>query len=298
MAKFRMNHSRPGAKQSGGMIVRVGLFTAIIGGLFIAFNRFAGSDSGAVDPNGRRERAYALPQSSTNRIVQHDHYSLSYSETHRQAEWVAYLLSREQLEQPFVERPNDYDPDPVLGQACARSEDYRHSGYDRGHLAPAADMAFDTSAIRQTFYMSNISPQSRNFNQGIWRELEELTRDWAKKYKKLYVVSGPVLTKKGKGRIGESGVTIPAAFFKVLLDLEDPERKGIGFILPNEISYEPLYQYAVSIDSVEAYTQLDFFPELMTDNLEAELEGSVNIDLWYFSKSKHDTRVNRWNRDE
>jgi endonuclease G len=149
----------------------------------------------------------------------------------------------------------------------------------------------------ETFLMSNISPQARNFNQGIWRELEELTRDWAKKYKRLYVVTGPVLAQKPKGYIGrENEVAIPAAYYKVLLDLDEPEQKAIAFLIPNEVSYDPLFTFATSVDEVERVTGIDFFVNFMPATLEAELEGAFNPDLWYFSKQKYDTRVNKWNK--
>ena len=126
--------------------------------------------------------------------------------------------------------------------------------------------------------------------------MEELTRNWAKKFKRLYVVTGPVLSEEPKGYIGRyNEVAVPVAYFKVLLDLDDPEQKAIAFMLPNEISYEPLFKYAVSIDDVEERTGIDFFEDFMHDDLEEELEANFNIDLWPFSKQKHDLRIEKWN---
>ncbi len=81
---------------------------------------------------------------------------------------------------PWVDRQGDFRPDDKVKTGSATPADYRSSGYDRGHLVPAADMAFSAEAMSATFVMSNISPQARNFNNGVWRELEELTRSWAK----------------------------------------------------------------------------------------------------------------------
>ncbi|MEZ4985202.1 MAG: DNA/RNA non-specific endonuclease [Saprospiraceae bacterium] len=179
----------------------------------------------------------------------------------------------------------------------ATPDDYRGSGYDRGHLVPAADMAFDPVAMDETFMMSNISPQARNFNQGIWRELEELTRDWAKKFKRLYVVSGPVLTREPKGYIGrDNQVAIPAAYFRVILDLDEPEQKAIAFVMDNEVNYEPLYKFATSVDEVEKMTGINFFQDFMPPQLETELESQYNIDLWPFNKRKFEIRVEQWNQ--
>jgi endonuclease G len=293
MSKFKTNHSRQGGGASAGMIVRVGLFGAIVGGLFFLFNLFMGhTDEGFV----RGEGEYYLPTSTTGAVVRHQHFTLSYSEAHEQAEWVAYRLTREELNEPWVNRTNNFMPDPKVPTGSAMPDDYRHSGYDRGHLLPAADRAFSEAAMSETFYMSNISPQASNFNKGIWRELEELVRSWAKRDKELYVVTGPVLTQPIKGKIGENQVSVPAAYYKVLLDLEEPIVKGIGFIIPNEVSFEPLHTFAVSIDEVEELTGIDFFSELMPKALEAEVEGSFNLDLWEFSVQKHRQRIEKWNQ--
>jgi endonuclease G len=305
MAKFRTNHSKQSKTNAGGNIVKVGLFAAIVGGLFYIFNLFTGNVPPADDPTVDQEKEYIneeydegryyLPGGTDGQIIRHKYYTLSYSEEHEQAEWVAYVLTRERLSVPWVQRVDDFMPDPKVRTQSATPDDYRGSGYDRGHLVPVADRSFSEEAMQETFYMSNISPQSRNFNQGIWRELEELTRNWAKKFKKLYVVTGPVLTQRPKGRVGDNGVSIPQSYYKVLLDLSEPEIKAIAFLLPNQVNYDPLYEFAVSIDEVEELTGIDFFSELLDDNEEEELESSFNIDLWQFSKKKYDLRVKQWN---
>ena len=307
MAKFRTNHKPAGGK--GGNIARVGIFAVILGGMLWAYNLFTGKNPSlpqnpsneVIYPGDQpEEEEFYLPASKTGKgqIVQHTYYTLSYNEAHEQADWVAYVLTRERLQKEWVERPDRFESDPMVKTGSAEWYDYKGSGYDRGHLAPAADMAFSAKAINETFLMSNISPQARDFNTGIWKELEELTRDWAKQNKKLYVVTGPVLAEPPKGKIGESGVSIPRSFFKVLLDLSEPDQKGIAFVIPNEVSYEPLYKFAVSIDEAEKKTGLDFFPELMSSELEASMEKSFNLDLWPFSKQKHDLRINNWNKQQ
>lgn len=294
MAKFRTNHARQ-RDAGSGTIVKVGIFGALLGGLYFVFNYFTGTDFSQPDTDEPYQaEAYYLPNSS-GQIISYKHYTLSYNEEHEQAEWVAYILSRENLEKPWNKRSDNFLPDERVKSGSADLYDYRGSGYDRGHLVPAADMAFDAEAMQQTFLMSNISPQARNFNKGIWRELEELTRNWAKRAGALYVVTGPVLSQQPKDRIGDNRVSVPVAYYKVLLDLTDPELKGIGFLLPNQVSFEPLYKYATSIDEIEEQTGIDFFPQLMPDELEAELEGNYNLDLWEFSKQKHDLRVEKWN---
>jgi len=305
MAKFRTNHAQQSKTSAGGNIVKVGLFAAIVGGLFYIFNLFTGNIP-ATDPAVDEQEAYInedydeasyyLPGGTNGQIVKHQYYTLSYSEKHEQAEWVAYILTRERLVSPWVDRVDNFMPDLKVRTGSATPADYRGSGYDRGHLLPVADRSFSEEAMEETFYMSNISPQSRNFNQGIWRELEELTRNWAKKFKKLYVVSGPVLSQRPKGRVGDNSVSIPQSYYKVLLDYSEPEIKAIAFLLPNEVNYDPLYKFTVSIDEVEEVTGIDFFPDLLEDQEEEDLESTFNLDLWQFSKQKYDMRVKNWNK--
>ena len=306
MAKFRSNHQ----KQEGNKtVVKVGIFGALVAGLFYIFNLFSGGSATTgdteymptpdIEPTTKREvralRNY-LPAPKNGEVIHHPFYSLSYDETHEQAEWVAYQLFADSLRKPWLAREDSFREDPKVSTGSATLRDYRNSGYDRGHLVPSADMAYNKEAMVGTFLMSNMSPQARNFNKGIWRELEELTRGWAKRFKSLYIVSGPVLTLEPKGVIGDNDVTIPAAYFKVLLDLSEPELKGIAFIIPNEISYEPLFRYATSIAEVEKMTGIDFFADLLTEEEEALLENRFNIDLWEFNKSKFEQRVNQWNK--
>lgn len=302
MAKFKMNHTRESAGKSTGTMVKVGLFGAIITALFFVFNKFTGGGSNqATAPKEEQADTYTnefyLPTAS-GQVVKHRFYSLSYIEEHEQAEWVAYTLTRDNLKKEWVERQDNFLPDPKVRTESATPNDYRNSGYDRGHLVPAADMAFDEDAMMETFFMSNISPQAKNFNKGIWRELEELTRSWAEKNVKLFVVTGPVLTGAVKGKIGANEVSIPTSYYKILLDLNEPEKKAIAFVVPNEISYEPLYKYVKSVDEVEQLTGIDFFPELMPKEVEEELEARYNLDLWEFNKKKFETRTQKWNVQE
>jgi endonuclease G len=296
MAKLRRNHAQRGAGASGTTIVKVGVFGAILAGLVWVFQQFYGDAPAEGDRIEYAGEAYIAPAGTSGQVIDHGGFLLSYDEEWEQAEWVAYVLERKNLQQEWTDRPRDFRSDPNVREGSATDNDYRGSGYDRGHLAPFADFAWNRELAEKTFFLSNISPQARQFNQGVWRELEELTRDWANRFKRLYVVTGPVMTEEPKGTIGRSNrVAVPAAYFKVLLDLDDPEQKGIGFVIPNQISFDPLYDYAMSIDEVEAITGLNFFSELLPVETEAALESSGNPDLWPFSKKKFDRRINSWN---
>ena len=123
------------------------------------------------------------------------HYTICYRESYEQAEWSAYCLTEEELVKN-AGRTDDFRSDPEIATGSASPADYKKSGYDRGHLSPAADFAFDEKAMSETFYMSNMSPQKGSLNRGIWKDLETEVRLWAKNFGRVYVVSGPILEKK------------------------------------------------------------------------------------------------------
>lgn len=223
----------------------------------------------------------ALPaHASRGEIVSHLAYTLKYNERHEQAEWVVYRLTAEQLKQNLPRKDN-FREDPRVKTGSATPEDYRRSGYDRGHLAPAADMKWSKQAMSESFFMSNMSPQEPDFNQGIWNTLEERVRDWAREYGELYIVTGPIL-EDGLPVIGENGVSAPRAYYKIVLDYREPGFKAAGFLMPNAGSDRPIDAYVVTVDSVESVTGIDFFPAL-PDSLEHALESGLRPAEWGLS---------------
>jgi len=225
-----------------------------------------------------------LPKSkSQDQIITHTGYTLSYNRTYHIANWVAYELTAEETVS-VVERSDKFVPDPQLTSGSASNADYKNSGYDRGHLAPAADMEYSYQTMAESFYLSNMSPQNPSFNRGIWSKLEKQVRQWAVDDKAVCVVTGTVLT-KGLPTIGSNGITVPRYFYKVILDYTEPEIKGIGFIMPNEGSQEPLQNYAVTIDSVERFSGTDFFYHL-PDDQETVIESTIDLSMWSWTATK------------
>ena len=223
---------------------------------------------------------FAWPAYETNQIIiERPYYTLRYSEEHEQAMWVAYALFADSLRQNTFERKDDFREDTRVKTGSASLKDYKGSGYDRGHLAPAADFSYDEFALSQSFYMSNMSPQDGSFNRGVWKKLEEQVRDWAMDNDQIYVVTGPVLNKKFK-TIGTNGVSVPEYYFKIVLDMRKPDIKAIAFLMKNEKSSADLTTFVVTIDSIEKLTGLDFFPEI-SDQLENALEGSIMTSRWF-----------------
>lgn len=210
-------------------------------------------------------------------FIRHTGYSLLYVEAYEQARWVAYELTEAETENVY-KRTNKFMPDPMVATGSATNADYKRSGFDRGHLAPAADMEWSAITTAESFYYSNMSPQRPGFNRGIWKQLEEQVRDWAVDYGSIYVVTGPVLT-EGLSTIGPDNVAVPKYYYKVILEYNAKGVKGIGFVLPNESSKEPLQTFAVSIDAVEKLTGIDFYPAL-DDEQEAVIERTVCVSCW------------------
>ena len=221
-------------------------------------------------------QSYNLEPKSTGEIIKHTYYSLAYSEENEQAYWVYYELTPE-LINGTQSRTDDFRADPLVSTGSASLSDYSGSGYDRGHLCPAADMTLNKTSMSESFYLSNMSPQLAGFNRGIWSTLEAQVRKWALVYSKLYVVSGPIF-KDDISSIGANQVTVPGYYYKVLFDGKD---KMIGFILPNASSSKSLIQFIVNVDKIEEETGIDFFSGL-DDKLENQLEGSINTASWDF----------------
>lgn len=212
-------------------------------------------------------------------VIERPYYTLRYNEEHEQAIWVSYALWADSLRQQTYERKNNFRKDPRVRTGSAELSDYKGSGYERGHLAPAGDFSYDEFALSQSFYLSNMSPQDPSFNKGVWKRLEDKVRDWAMENDKVYVVTGPVLNKSFK-TIGSNKVSVPEYYYKIVLDIQKPGIKAIAFLMKNEKSSASLESFVVSIDQIERLTGLDFFPS-MSDELESSLERTKSTAGWF-----------------
>ena len=210
-------------------------------------------------------------------IVRHKAFILNYREEYEQASWVLHRLGKEAVD-GHEARSNEFIEDPLVETGSAHTRDYSRSGYDRGHLCPAADFKHDKELQDETFYMSNMSPQNPDFNRGIWSNLEDKIRHWVISRKQLIIVTGPVL-KKGLKTIGKSNlVAVPNSFYKIVYDPETEE--AIAFLIPNEGSTKSIKSFAVSINAIEKLTSIDFFAKL-PDDLEQKIESNVKIEDWF-----------------
>ncbi|MFM7710282.1 MAG: DNA/RNA non-specific endonuclease [Ferruginibacter sp.] len=219
-----------------------------------------------------------LPKcSQSGQIVHHPGFSLCYHESHEQASWVAYELTAAETIGTY-KRTDRFFEDPFVKTGSASDIDYKGSGFDRGHLAPAADMGWSAESMIASFYYSNMSPQLPGFNRGIWKSLEELIRTWARQYTAIQVVTGPVL-EKDLPTIGIHQVRVPRYYYKVILWNDPLKPKAIGFLMANQSSKELLSRLAVSVDQVEKWTGIDFFSGL-PDDIENTVEKSFSTSDW------------------
>lgn len=216
---------------------------------------------------------------SGHQVVSHPGYVLCYNETYEQPDWVAYALTRDELDANNTGRTENFREDPDIRTDSAHLSDYRNSGYDRGHLLPSADRTSSTELNDATFLLSNMSPQVHRFNAGLWLKAEGAVRDAARQYGTLYVATGPVFG-DDMDTIGECNVAVPKEFYKVLLGVDaDGAWQSIGMILPQEYKDGNLKPYFMSVNEVEKATGLDFFPSL-DDRIEEQVEGSYDIKAW------------------
>lgn len=219
---------------------------------------------------------YGIP-SETDICLNREGFALGYSHKHRQAVWICYVLERGNLLREQVKRSNKFQPDPAISFRPVHPQDYSKTGYDRGHLAPAADMTYSLETMMQSFFMSNISPQIPGCNRGIWKRIENQARKWAKKEGRLYIITGPIFGSDRKW-LGKTGIPIPTGFYKIILDMTPP-MKMIAFITPNQPSKKRVYSFVTTVDHIEELTGFDFFSK-MEDALETKLEKEADFSLW------------------
>ena len=199
-------------------------------------------------------------------IIRHSGYTVSYNKDLKIPNWVSYELTREETKGK-EKRGNRFIADPLVTGPIATNADYTRSGYDKGHMAPAADMKWSPEAMKESFYFSNMCPQHPQLNRRGWKNLEEKIRNWAIADSAIIIICGPIIEKQ------------PKRFFKVVLSPFAKPIRAIGFLFNNEQAVEPLSSYVVTVDSIESLTNMDFFAPL-PDEIENKIEANANYSLW------------------
>lgn len=218
------------------------------------------------------------PKGTPEQILKRTGYVASYNKTTLLPNWVAWHLTAERTEGSAKRSGVDFAEDTEVPEPRATDWDYYNSGYDRGHMCPAADNKWSKKAMEESFLFTNMCPQNGNLNRGDWNEMEMACRKWAKKYGDLYIVCGPILYKGKHKTIGKNKVVVPEAFFKVVLRTGD-NPQAIGFIYKNTSGNRPKDSYVNTVDEVERITGIDFFSSL-PDDVEKKVEAECDLGLW------------------
>jgi endonuclease G len=221
---------------------------------------------------------HAEPNSTEDAvIIEHTAFTISYVEKYKCPEWVSYMLTKPEQQITIKRYSGNFKVDPNVS-TCATHADYTNSGYDRGHIFPAAN-AWTSEIMLESFFTTNITPQLHPFNAGVWLRMEEKEREWAILYDTLYVVSGAVL-RDGLNTIGKNkDVAVPEYFFKVMLVNTVKEQKAIAFYVSGDIGYEKPKGYAISVDSLQKLTGFDFCIGLDAAT-QQKVEQELDLDKW------------------
>ncbi|HMG21501.1 MAG TPA: DNA/RNA non-specific endonuclease [Kofleriaceae bacterium] len=199
-------------------------------------------------------------------------YVVSYNSGRKVPNWVSWELNTSYL--GSAARQDDFRPDDTLPGTLPQASlaDYSGSGFDRGHMCPSADRTLTVAANSQTFYLTNMVPQSAHNNRGPWAQLEDECRTIAQTGKEVFEISGGVFS-AGSGTIG-SGVSVPDQTFKVIAVLDAGQgaanvtsaTRVIAVMMPNSdalISQSaPWRNFRVSVDAIEAATGDDFLSDV------------------------------------
>ena len=213
----------------------------------------------------------------SEQILRKTSYIVSYNKDTKCPNWVAWQLTAEHTDGPYKRLQNFHDEDDVP-EPRATLQDYKGSGWSRGHMCPAGDNKWNKEAMYDSFSLVNICPQNSSHNSGLWNSLEMDCRRWAQQYGEIYIVCGPVFMNQEHETIGENEVFVPEAFFKVVLCLNG-KPKAFGIITRNTEGNKKRDLYYNSIDQVERITGYDFFPAL-PDDIEESVESVVDMNLW------------------
>ena len=219
-----------------------------------------------------------FPVDKQDQIIKHQYYTIAYCPKYKEAVWVGYNLSLNMIKGK-AKRPKTFSVDPLLIYPSAQNSDYYKSGYDKGHLCPAADMKFSQTAMNETFYLSNVSPQRADLNRDVWDKLEKLVRSWLSTIDSdLFIFTGTLFDKTNT-TIGDDKIAVPYAFYKIIYDYKAANQKMIAFIMPNKECNKRLAKYVVPVDSIQKLTNIDFFPKVDLP-LQTKLEAHSDTSQW------------------
>lgn len=212
-------------------------------------------------------------------IYTYEGFTSSYNHNTLVPNWVAYELTAEELNGGYDTRSSNFSRDPNVRGRQASREDYSRSGWDKGHMAPKADMRWSEKAYWESHYFTNVCPQNHQMNAGDWNSLEKSARRWARKYDTVWIVCGPIFEDCQYGSIGSAQVQVPDAFFKALLVRIGNSWQSIAFVMPNKNTHSPQMEYACTVNQLEERIGRDLFPQL-DDAMEENIESKIEPNVW------------------
>ncbi len=217
--------------------------------------------------------------SSSEQVIKHVGYTTSYNSTTLNPDWVAYELTFDEI-QGNLKGKSSFCWDPDVKGRKSKREDYKNNqGWDKGHMAPKADMKWSVQAYEESFFLSNICPQNHDLNVGDWLKTENLARRMAEKYQRVYIICGPVFSDLTHGTLGENKVYIPDGFFKALMVQAGTSYRSIGFYMSNNAQKNHLRNYACTVDEIENLISRDLFTGL-DDGIENSVESTYDLKFW------------------
>ncbi len=252
-------------------------------------NSFSSPSPSSSALSGESLLKVIIPDSIPSQIVDYTGMTLSFNARRHTPNWVAWELTADETT-GSVKRSSTFYNDPDVA-GCPETYDYLYSGYDRGHMAPAADMKWSADAMKETFYLTNICPQDHKLNIGSWNNLEEKCRSLARIDSAIVIVSGPLYLHPTNEFLGDNRVEVPSHFFKVILSPYAEQPSAIAFLIANSSHTEGLQKSATSINEIESLTGYDFFSAL-PDEIEEELESQNDFMKW----NRHITSMTRKNK--
>jgi endonuclease G len=234
--------------------------------------------------NAQNTIRYEVPKyvvGKNEEVVKHSGYILLHSSLFNVSRWVAYQLKAEHVQGKTPARmPNRNDPNVTT---VFKNSDFASNIFDRGHQAPHKHLAYSPQTILEASYFTNITPQTKELNRGVWKTLETKCTNWAKKHGTIYITTGSNV-KKYDRRLNKK-VSIPKLYYKVILVNNENDKKAIGYVIPNDTVLSCLCSYAVTVDSVEKLTSLDFFHRVNND-YEEQIESEIDEKFWGLCNSK------------
>lgn len=213
-------------------------------------------------------------------LIDYKGFVVKYDPTHRIPAFVIHRVTPHQLSDSSgikAKRSNRFWVDQNrLGSKSATSADYRKSGFDRGHHAPAGDFVYSQQLKDESFVYTNISPQKPGLNRGPLAKIERQIREKVEACKcNAYVVTGTHFEVGPENTIGDNQVGVPSHIYKLAYFPDNG--KMYAFLLDNRLKeyLGDLFHHQQTVDVIEALTQQDFFDQLH-DDLEDQLEKKLS----------------------